>query len=100
MGGLRPPSGLPAFRSAVFPSGRTRHSLHQVHACVFKFLSDQPEVESVDLKKGQIVVTVKKGVALDAYAELLPRLITEGYRVRSFREEEINLETAFMALTK
>ena len=65
-----------------------------------KFLSDQPEVESVDLKKGQIVVTVKKGVALDAYAELLPRLITEGYRVRSFREEEINLETAFMALTK
>lgn len=65
-----------------------------------KFLSDQPEVESADLKKGQITVTVKKGVTLDAYAELLPRLIAEGFRVRSFREEEINLETAFMALTK
>jgi ABC-2 type transport system ATP-binding protein len=65
-----------------------------------KFLSDQPEVESADLKKGEIVITVKKGVPLDAYAEILPRLIGEGFRVRSFREEEINLETAFMALTK
>ena len=65
-----------------------------------RFLSDQPEVESADLKKGQITVTVKKGITLDAYAELLPRLIAEGFRIRSFREEEINLETAFMALTK
>ncbi len=65
-----------------------------------KFLSDQPEVESAEWKKGQIVVTVKKGVPLDAYAELLPRLIAEGFRIRSFREEEINLETAFMTLTK
>ena len=45
MGGLRPPSGLPAFRSAVFPSGRTRHSLHQVHAGVFEFLSDHPKAQ-------------------------------------------------------
>ena len=65
-----------------------------------RFISDQPAVESADLKKGQIAVTVKKGVTLDAYAELLPRLIAEGFRIRSFREEEINLETAFMALTK
>ncbi|MBO7707851.1 MAG: multidrug ABC transporter ATP-binding protein, partial [Thermoguttaceae bacterium] len=65
-----------------------------------RFLSDQPEVESVDHRKDQIVVTVKKGVTLDAYAELLPRLIAEGFRIRSFREEEINLETAFMTLTK
>ena len=65
-----------------------------------RFLSDQPEVESVDRRKDQIVVTVRKGVTLDAYAELLPRLIAEGFRVRSFREEEINLETAFMTLTK
>ncbi|MBQ6157674.1 MAG: ABC transporter ATP-binding protein [Thermoguttaceae bacterium] len=65
-----------------------------------RFLSDQPEVESVDCRKDQIVVTVKKGVTLDAYAELLPRLIAEGFRIRSFREEEINLETAFMTLTK
>ena len=65
-----------------------------------RFLSDQPEVESADRRKDQIVVTVKKGVTLDAYAELLPRLIAEGFRIRSFREEEINLETAFMTLTK
>ena len=65
-----------------------------------RFLSDQPEVESADRRKDQIVVTVKKGVTLDAYAELLPRLIAEGFRIRSFHEEEINLETAFMTLTK
>ena len=65
-----------------------------------RFLSDQPEVESADRRKNQIVVTVKKGVTLDVYAELLPRLIAEGFRIRSFHEEEINLETAFMTLTK
>ncbi len=65
-----------------------------------RFLSDQPEVESADRRKDQIVVTVKKGVTLDVYAELLPRLIAEGFRIRSFHEEEINLETAFMTLTK
>ncbi len=82
---LDPPEGTPSGR-------RTEDAL--------KFLSDQPEVESADLKKNRIVVTVKKGVTLDSYAEILPRLIAEGFRVRSFREEEINLETAFMTLTK
>lgn len=65
-----------------------------------KFLSNQPEVENVDSRKDEIVVTVKKGISLDAYAALLPRLIEAGFHVRVFREEEINLETAFMALTK
>ena len=65
-----------------------------------KFLSDQPEIESADLKKNEIIVTVKKGISLDGYADILPRLIAEGFRIRTFREEEINLETAFMALTK
>lgn len=66
-----------------------------------KLLSDQGAVESVDLMKNDTIrVTVRKGVGIDDYAGLLPLLIAEGFRLRSFREEEINLETAFMALTK
>ncbi|MDO5552859.1 MAG: ABC transporter ATP-binding protein [Planctomycetia bacterium] len=66
-----------------------------------KFLADDPIVESVDLLKGFVIrVFIRKGNTLDDYAALLPRLIDAGFRIRSFREEEINLETAFMALTR
>ncbi len=34
------------------------------------------------------------------YTELPTLLIDAGYRLRLFREDEINLETAFMTLTK
>ena len=68
---------------------------------VMKLLSDQEAVEKVDLHKGDVIeVFIHKGKTVDDYAGLLDTLIREGYRIRSFREEEINLETAFMTLTR
>ena len=66
-----------------------------------KLLTDQAMVESVELLKNDLIeVFIRKGKTVDDYATLLDLLIAEGYRIRSFREEEINLETAFMALTR
>lgn len=68
---------------------------------VMKLLSDQDVVEKVDVRKNDVIeVFIHKGKTVDDYAGLLDTLIREGYRVRSFREEEINLETAFMTLTR
>lgn len=68
---------------------------------VMKLLSNQEAVEKVDLRKGDVIeVFIHKGKTVDDYAGLLDTLIREGYRIRSFREEEINLETAFMTLTR
>jgi ABC-2 type transport system ATP-binding protein len=61
-------------------------------------LDDQDIVESVDIRKGQIVATLKRGV--DDYSGLAELLVRQGHRLTMFREEEINLESAFMALTK
>ena len=59
---------------------------------VMKLLSDQEAVEKVDLRKGDVIeVFIHKGKTVDDYAGLLDTLIREGYRIRSFREEEINL---------
>ncbi|MDO5567436.1 MAG: ABC transporter ATP-binding protein [Planctomycetia bacterium] len=66
-----------------------------------KILSDEEIVESVDLLRGETIrVFIKKGYGLDEYSQLLNLLIGSGLRLRSFREEEINLETAFMTLTR
>ncbi len=41
-----------------------------------------------------------KNKGLDDYADLPSLLIEHGFKIRSFKEDEINLETAFMMLTK
>ena len=66
-----------------------------------KFLSDDEIVDRVELdKSGAIRTFIKKGLGLDEYSELLTRLVAEKFRIKSFSEEEINLETAFMTLTR
>ena len=66
-----------------------------------KTLSNESIVESVDLLKGQVIrVFIRKGTGLDEYSLLLNLLVESGFRLRSFHEEEINLETAFMTLTR
>lgn len=72
----------------------------KVEECL-KFLSDDEIVDRVELDRtGAIRVFIKKGLGLDEYSELLNRLIERKFRLKSFREEEINLETAFMTLTR
>lgn len=46
----------------------------------------------------QVIVTLKKGV--EDYSDLSPLLVSAGHKLKLFREEEVNLESAFMALTK
>jgi ABC-2 type transport system ATP-binding protein len=61
-------------------------------------LETQPEVESVQDKSGVLIVKLNEGV--NQYSFLASRLIEQGYELTLFKEDEINLETAFMHLTK
>jgi ABC-2 type transport system ATP-binding protein len=61
-------------------------------------LEGQPEVESVLDKNGVLVVKLNEGII--QYSFLANRLIEQGYELTLFKEDEINLETAFMHLTK
>jgi len=63
-----------------------------------RLLEQSTLVEKVDLQKGQIRVTLCENVT--DYSDLPTVLIDGGFKLTLFREEEINLETAFMALTK
>ena len=55
-------------------------------------------VESVEVRDGTIYTTLAEGV--EDYSHLPTLLIEAGHKLTMFKEEEINLETAFMALTK
>jgi ABC-2 type transport system ATP-binding protein len=61
-------------------------------------LEGQPEVETVQDKNGVLVVKLNEGV--NQYGFLANRLIEQGFELTLFKEDEINLETAFMHLTK
>jgi ABC-2 type transport system ATP-binding protein len=63
-----------------------------------KLLEQSNLVESVDMNEGKIFVTLAENV--EDYSELPTVLVKAGYKLTLFKEEEINLETAFMALTK
>jgi ABC-2 type transport system ATP-binding protein len=61
-------------------------------------LEGQPEVETVQDKNGVLVVKLNEGV--NQYGFLANRLVEQGFELTLFKEDEINLETAFMHLTK
>ncbi|MGW8256075.1 MAG: ABC transporter ATP-binding protein [Thermoguttaceae bacterium] len=63
-----------------------------------KLLRKSPLVENVDLRERIIFVTLHKDV--DDYSELPVSLVNAGFKLKLFKEDEINLETAFMTLTK
>jgi ABC-2 type transport system ATP-binding protein len=63
-----------------------------------KLLEQSDLVETVAVNHDQLMVTLKKGI--EDYTDLSPLLIQAGHKIKLFREEEINLESAFMALTK
>jgi ABC-2 type transport system ATP-binding protein len=62
------------------------------------FLEGQDVVESVQDKNGVLIVKLNEGVS--QYSILAQRLIEQGFELTMFKEDEINLETAFMHLTK
>ena len=55
-------------------------------------------MNSLDIRNGTIYATLNAEV-LD-YSELPTLLLESGFKLTLFREEEVNLETAFMELTK
>lgn len=63
-----------------------------------RLLEEQSIVDSVSIGDGRLVVALD-GIYED-YSELNSILVQGGYRVQAFGEEEVNLESAFMALTK
>lgn len=65
---------------------------------VCKLLEQHDAVEGVEVKKELINVTLHQGV--QDYSEIPSLLIGAGHKLTLFREEEVNLESAFMTLTK
>ncbi|MHC4175945.1 MAG: ABC transporter ATP-binding protein, partial [Planctomycetota bacterium] len=69
-----------------------------------KLLEGHGRVESVEIRDGQLLVTLAEGCGVTGdkgdYSDLPTVLIEAGHKLTLFKEEEINLETAFMALTK
>lgn len=63
-----------------------------------KFLDANDDVDKVVKGDGFLVVTLKEGI--NDYSNLPTELIGEGFKLTLFQEEEVNLESAFMALTK
>lgn len=63
-----------------------------------KLLEQHDSVDSIETNNGCLVVTLQQGV--EDYSDLPGVLVEAGHKLTLFREEEVNLEAAFMALTK
>jgi ABC-2 type transport system ATP-binding protein len=63
-----------------------------------RLLENHPSVEKVEPRGNVLVVTLVP--TADDYSQLATLLVESGYKLSLFKEEELNLETAFMMLTK
>ena len=63
-----------------------------------KLLDDHSSVERVEPRGAVLIVTLVAGTT--DYSELAALLVGGGLKLSLFKEDELNLETAFMALTK
>lgn len=63
-----------------------------------RLLEQMDEVDSLSLKGQTMIAKLKAGI--HDYTNLPQQLMTAGFRLKMFREEDVNLETAFMELTK
>jgi ABC-2 type transport system ATP-binding protein len=86
----------------VMRQARQRTMLHirvaDTTEAAAKLLEQSKLVERIDIRDGLIEATLADGAG--DYSELPTLLVANGHRLTLFREEEINLETAFMTLTK
>jgi ABC-2 type transport system ATP-binding protein len=67
-------------------------------AAAAKLLEQHDSVDSIEQNNDALAVTLCEGI--DDYSHLPSLLIESGFQLTLFREEEVNLEAAFMALTK
>src|SRR5688500_2631035 len=61
-------------------------------------LAQNPNIENVAPNNGFLEVSLKPGI--EDYTFIPQRLVQNGFKLTLLREEEVNLETAFMRLTK
>lgn len=61
-------------------------------------LSQDPNIENVAANNGYMEVSLRSGIT--DYSFVPHRLIQNGFKLTLLKEEEVNLETAFMRLTK
>jgi len=61
-------------------------------------LSQNPDILNVAANNGHMEISLKEGIA--DYSFIPQQLISAGYRLTMLKEEEVNLETAFMRFTK
>jgi ABC-2 type transport system ATP-binding protein len=61
-------------------------------------LAQNPNVENVGQNNGYLEVSLRPGV--EDYTFVPQQLVQAGFKLTMLREEEVNLETAFMRLTK
>jgi ABC-2 type transport system ATP-binding protein len=61
-------------------------------------LSQDPNVLNVGANNGHIEISLNEGI--QDYSFIPQKLVSAGYRLTLLKEEEVNLETAFMRLTK
>ena len=73
-------------------------TLKDSHAKAANLLNEHADVAHVDQTPQELTVTLRESV--HDYSELATLLVQNGHRILQFREDELNLETAFMALTK
>ncbi|RLS82303.1 MAG: ABC transporter ATP-binding protein [Planctomycetota bacterium] len=63
-----------------------------------KVVEKSPEADKVAVRDGEVLVTLAAGY--DDPSPLAARLVAEGFRLQSMRESEVNLETAFLEITR
>jgi ABC-2 type transport system ATP-binding protein len=61
-------------------------------------LQQHPAVRGIERRDGHLLATLAPGTS--DFSDLPTLLVEAGYKLTMFKEDEINLETAFMALTK
>jgi ABC-2 type transport system ATP-binding protein len=65
-----------------------------------KKMQTYPEIDSVDIEKDALSVKVVLRDGTEDGSFIPERLIKEGFKLRSFKEEEIDLEDVFLGITK
>ena len=80
------------------PASHFAHRRRRGQEAAAKLLEQHSAVENVEPVDGQLVVTLKDGI--HDYSDLATLLVTNGHKLTLFKEDELNLEGAFMALTK
>jgi ABC-2 type transport system ATP-binding protein len=98
-------------KGILFINGHVNEVMQQVrHAIILnirvqadldraaKELQQHSQVDNLKIDDGTMIVTLKQGI--QDYSDIPTDLIQAGFKLTLFREEELNLETAFMELTK